>query len=52
MTAKMQTTLEVAGFTCAALGAACVGWVLAGAVLAAGLGLLVAAAALILVGNI
>lgn len=51
VTRKLQTILELAGYSCATAGAVCLGWVLVGPVLAAALGLLVAAAVLILLGN-
>lgn len=52
MTPKMQTRLELAGYVAAVAGLGCLGWVLAGPVLAAAFGLIAAAAVLIFVGNV
>lgn len=52
MSRKMQTILELAGYACGVSGATALGLVLAGPVLAAALGLLVAAGVLIFLGNV
>jgi phosphoglycerate dehydrogenase-like enzyme len=48
----MQTVVELAGFTCAVVGAGCVAYAVAGLILAVGVALLVAAAGLVLAGNV
>lgn len=51
MSGKTQTTVEICGYASAILGLACLGYVLAGPVLAAAFGLIILAAVLIFVGN-
>lgn len=52
MTPKMQTRLELVGYASAVVGLACLGWVVAGVVLAVAFGLLSLAAVLIFLGNV
>jgi hypothetical protein len=48
---KRRDAAEMAGFGCAVAAFACLGWWLGGPLLGAALGLVVLAAALILIGN-
>lgn len=52
MSPKSQERIEQAGYVCAVAGLGCLGWAIAGPVLAAAFGLIALAALLIFVGNI
>lgn len=52
MSPKTQTHLELAGYACAVIGLALLGWVLAGPVLSVALGLISLASVLIFLGNV